>query len=63
MAIEIHGPGLEALIRHRKETGRFSSIEDVLLQALRSAPDDRESPARKGVLSKCALVRRANERY
>ncbi len=44
MAIEIHQPELEALIRERMESGGFRSIEDALLQALKSSP----LPARSG---------------
>lgn len=36
MAIEIHRPELEALIRERMKTGAFQSVEDVLTQALNS---------------------------
>ena len=42
MTIEIHQPELEALILQRMETGRFSSIEDVLMQALKSSLDTGE---------------------
>jgi hypothetical protein len=38
MTIEIHQPELEALIAQRMQSGVFRSVEDVLLQALRSAP-------------------------
>ena len=38
MTIEIHGPELEALIRERMKSGVFKSVEDVLIQALKSAP-------------------------
>ncbi len=39
MTIEIHQPELEALIQQRMASGRFQSIEDVLLQALKTSPD------------------------
>ena len=39
MTIEIHQPELEALIQHRMETGRFATVEDVLLQALQTSPE------------------------
>jgi hypothetical protein len=38
MMIEIQRPELEALIQERRMSGAFQSVEDVLLQALRSAP-------------------------
>ena len=38
MTIEIHKPELEDLIRKRLESGAFQSVEDVLWQALSSAP-------------------------
>ncbi len=38
MTIEIHQPELEALILERMKSGAFRSVEDVLMQALRSAP-------------------------
>jgi hypothetical protein len=37
MTIEIRRPELEALIRERMEIGGFRSVEDVLLQALKSS--------------------------
>ena len=37
MTIEIHRPELEDLIRERMKTGVFPTIEDALLQALRSS--------------------------
>ena len=36
MTIEIRQPELEALIKERMKTGRFQSVEDVLIQALAS---------------------------
>lgn len=38
MTIEIHRPELEALILQRMESGAFDSVEDVILQALKSLP-------------------------
>ena len=38
MTIEIHQPKLEALIQERMASGRFRSVEEVLLQALEAAP-------------------------
>ena len=38
MTIEIQRPELEALIRERMKSGAFQNIEDVLIQALKSAP-------------------------
>jgi hypothetical protein len=38
MTIEIHQPQLEALIQQRLESGLFQNIEEVLIQALQSAP-------------------------
>jgi len=37
MTIEIHRPELEALIRERMKTGEFLTIEDALMQALKSS--------------------------
>ena len=38
MIIEIHKPELESLIRERMASGEFQSVEDVLIQALKSTP-------------------------
>jgi hypothetical protein len=38
MTIEIHRPELEALILERMKSGGFGDIEDVIMQALKSAP-------------------------
>ena len=38
MTIEIHQPRLEALIQQRMASGRFQTIEEVLMQALENAP-------------------------
>ena len=42
MTIEVHKPELEALIRERMKSGGFKSIEDVLMQALRSSPSSEQ---------------------
>ncbi len=49
MTIEIHKPELEALIQERMKTGAFQSVEDVLIQALKSSPSSEEGapPVRK----------------
>ena len=38
MMIEIQTPELEALIQKRMMSGAFQSVEDVLMQALKSSP-------------------------
>jgi hypothetical protein len=38
MTIEIQRPELEALILERMQLGAFATVEDALLQALKSAP-------------------------
>jgi len=38
MMIEIEKPELEALILERMQFGEFSTVEDALLQALKSSP-------------------------
>ena len=38
MIIEIQKPELEALIGERMRSGAFQNVEDVLIQALKSAP-------------------------
>ena len=43
MNIEIQKPELEALILERMKSGGFQSVEDVLMQALKSAPPATES--------------------
>ena len=45
MTIEIHKPELEALIRDRMKSGAFQDFEDVLIQALKSAPPAAEEGA------------------
>jgi hypothetical protein len=37
MTIDIHEPELEELIRRRMEDGSFRSVEEVLIQALKSS--------------------------
>jgi hypothetical protein len=43
MNIEIQKPELEALILERMKSGGFESVEDVLMQALKSASPATES--------------------
>ena len=38
MTIEIHQPELEALILELMESGAFRSVEEALIQALKSTP-------------------------
>ena len=38
MTVEIQKPDIQALIQQRMESGQFESIEDVIGDALRSAP-------------------------
>jgi hypothetical protein len=45
MTIVIHKPELEALIRERMKSGGFRDVEDVLIQALKSAPPGAEEDA------------------
>ena len=47
MTIEIQRPELEALIRERMKTGAFPSVEDALIEALKSSPP----PAKQRVLA------------
>lgn len=47
MTIEIHEPELEALIQQRMDSGRFESVEDVLLQGLKALPDSEEQSGPK----------------
>jgi hypothetical protein len=45
MTIEIHKAELEALIQERMKTGAFQTIEDVLIQALKSSlPGEQAAP-------------------
>jgi hypothetical protein len=46
MTIEIRQPELEALILQRLKAGQFQSVEDVLLDALRSSAP--ETPPGRG---------------
>ena len=47
MTIEIHKPELEALIQQRMACENLLTIEDILLQALRSLPANTASPSDK----------------
>ena len=47
MTIEIQRPELEALILERMKTGAFPSVEDALIEALKSSPP----PAEQRVLA------------
>jgi hypothetical protein len=38
MTIEVHKPELEALIQEQLRSGVFTGVEDMLIQALKSAP-------------------------
>jgi Arc/MetJ-type ribon-helix-helix transcriptional regulator len=59
MTIEIHRPELEALIRERMNSGPFQNVEDVIMQALRSAPAAEPPHRRTGqeLIDVCAKVR------
>ncbi len=61
MTIEIHSAETEALIEQRMATGTFHDVEDVLLDALKSAPSPQKStqqPAQsKTLVEVCAMVR------
>jgi hypothetical protein len=59
MTIEIHRPELEALIRERMNSGGFHDVEDVIMQALRSAPAVEPLHRRTGqeLVDVCAKVR------
>lgn len=56
MTIEIHEPKLEALIGKRMASGAFESIEEALLQALRSAPLPGDFGAGPDTTSKSGLA-------
>jgi hypothetical protein len=47
MTIEIHQPELEALIQLRMASGKFPTIEDALLDALRSPSEPQLEPAQQ----------------
>jgi hypothetical protein len=47
MTIQIQKPELEALILERMQAGAFSTVEEALLQALKSSP----SPLRLGAVA------------
>jgi len=53
MNIDIHRPELEALIQQRLDNGQFETVEDLLLDALRSTP---ETPAANDLQSKPNLA-------
>jgi hypothetical protein len=59
MTIEIHNPELEALIRERMNSGEFHNVENVIMQALRSAVVAEPPPLRTGqeLIDLCAKVR------
>ncbi len=38
MSVEIHQPEIEALIQQRMASGAFHDVEEVLIQALKTAP-------------------------
>jgi hypothetical protein len=44
MTIEIYQPELEALIQRRMASGKFKSVEDVLMHALKASPDSDMPP-------------------
>ena len=50
MTTEIQRPELEALIRERMKTGAFPTVEDALIQALKSSPlpAEQRAPASNG---------------
>ena len=47
MTIEVHKPELKVLIQERLESGAFSDVEDVLIQALKSSPVSGQSVTRR----------------
>ena len=44
MTIEIHRPELEALLMERMKSGAFQNVEDVIMQALETAPVPEPEP-------------------
>jgi hypothetical protein len=56
MTIEIHRPELEALIMQRMRSGGFHNIEDVLMQALETAPAPETRPATAKKLTGADLI-------
>jgi hypothetical protein len=48
MTIEIHRPELEALLMERMKAGAFQNVEDVIMQALETAPLPELQPAASG---------------
>lgn len=58
MSVIIHEPEIEALIEERMATGAFSSVEAVLLHALKAAPvavPPNYGPSRS-LIEVCAMV-------
>ncbi len=47
MTIEIHQPEIEALIQQHMASGAFHDVEEVLLYALKSAPQPSAPPEGK----------------
>ena len=47
MIIEVHKRELEALIQERLESGAFTDVEDVLIQALKSASESEKPVSHK----------------
>ena len=47
MTIEIQQPELEALIQQRLASGRFGSVEEVLMEALKSSGEELATKAPK----------------
>jgi hypothetical protein len=57
MTIEIQQPELEALIRLPMESDRFTSVEDVLTDALRSFSNSETPPTpERNLVEFCAMV-------
>lgn len=56
MTIEIHKPELEAAIRKRMESGGFQSVEDVLMEALKSISPAADLPAEATMRTGADLV-------
>ncbi len=44
MSVEIQQPEIEALIRQRMASGAFHDVEEVLIHALKSAPQPASTP-------------------
>jgi hypothetical protein len=60
MTIEIHRPELEALIWEWMKTGAFPTVEDALMQALKSSPlpaeQEADASSGKPALTRADLV-------